>query len=265
LRLQLDGRSCIVTGASRGIGRATAELLSRDRARVMLVARGGDELEQVAERCRALGTDAVAVALDVTAPGAAQQLAERCMRHFGTIDVLVNNAGTSSVADLSELADEDWYAQWKINVIAPMSLTRTVAPIMASAGGGNVVNVCSSAGRRPSGTNAAYSVTKAAELALTKALAREYEAERVRINAVAPGPTASELWLSAGGLLDQVAARDAQSRDDALRAVAERIPVKRFATPEEVAAVIALLCTDDLAPSGAVWPVDGGHVATTIS
>ena len=265
MKLGLDGKACIVTGASRGIGRATAEALCREGARVLLVARAEDELEQAAAACRASGGEAVAVALDVVSSGAAEQLADRCTTEFSRIDVLINNAGTSAVRGLDELTDDDWRAQWQLNVMAPMRLTRVVAPLMAAAGGGTIVNVCSSSGRRPSATNPAYSVTKAAELALTRAQAVEYREQGVRINAVAPGPTTSELWLAPGGLLDQVADQHEVGREEALQAASDRIPLKRYGTVEEVAAVIALLCAGEIAPSGAIWPVDGGHVAGTIS
>jgi 3-oxoacyl-[acyl-carrier protein] reductase len=265
VELGLEGKACIVTGASRGIGRATAEALCSEGARVLLVARGEEEVEQAAAACRALGGEALAVALDVVAPAAAEQLADRCTTEFGRIDVVVNNAGTSAVRGLDELTDDDWRAQWLLNVMAPMRLTHVVAPLMAASGGGAIVNVCSSSGRRPSSTNAAYSVTKAAELALTRELAAQYGEQGVRINAVAPGPTTSELWLAPGGLLDMVAEQQGVPREEALKSASERIPVKRYGTVEEVAAVIVLLCGGELAPSGAIWPVDGGHVPGTIS
>ena len=264
MKLNLDGKACIITGASRGIGRATAEALCGEGARVLLVARG-EEVEDAAAACGAIGGDAVAVTLDVVSPRAADRLADRCIAEFGRIDVLVNNAGTSAVRSLDELTDDDWHVQWQLNVVAPMRLTRVVASLMAASGGGTIVNVCSSSGRRPSSMNAAYSVTKAAELALTRALAAEYGEQGVRINAVAPGPTTSELWLAPGGLLDQVADRQEVARVEALQAASDRIPLKRYGTVEEVAAVIVLLCTGEIAPSGAIWPVDGGHVPGTIS
>ncbi|HMJ97659.1 MAG TPA: SDR family oxidoreductase [Thermoleophilaceae bacterium] len=265
MRLAVDSRACIVTGASRGIGRATAELLCREGAHVLLVARHAEDLDEAVDACRELGGRAVPATLDVTSEGAAEQLADLCAAEFGRIDVLVNNAGTSSVRSLDELTDDDWLAQWEVNVMAPMRLTRAIAPRMVESGGGRIVNVCSSAGRRPSSTNAAYSVTKAAELALTRGLAAEYADQGVRINAVAPGPTASDLWLAPEGLLDQTAGRKGVPRDQALSDAADRIPLKRFGTVEEVASVIALLCSEEVAPSGAIWPVDGGHVSGTIS
>jgi 3-oxoacyl-[acyl-carrier protein] reductase len=265
VRLGFQGKACIVTGASRGIGRATAEIMCQEDARVLLVARGAEDLERTVEDLRATGADAVAATLDVTSATAAEELADLCLSHFGRIDVLVNNAGSSSARGLEELSDDEWRAQWELNVMAPVRLTRVVGARMAASGGGTIVNVGSSAGRRPSSTNAAYSVSKAAELALTQAMASEYAEQGVRINAVAPGPTTSELWLAPGGMLDQAAAKSGSSRDDALRAAGERIPLKRFGTVEEIAAVIALLCSGDAAPPGAIWPVDGGHVPATIS
>jgi 3-oxoacyl-[acyl-carrier protein] reductase len=146
----------------------------------------------------------------------------------------------------------------------PLRLTRVVASMIAAAGG-RIVDVCSSSGRRPSSTNAAYSVTKAAELALTLALAAEYAEQGVQIDAVAPGPTASEIWVAPGGLLDQVADRQGVARDEAMRGTSERIPLKRFGTVGEVCCGIALLCAENIPPSGAIWPLDGSHVSGTIS
>ena len=126
---------------------------------------------------------------------------------FGAVDVLVNGAGTSAVRSLEQLTDEDWQAQWELHVMAPMRLMRAAAPEMASGGWGRIVNVCSSSGKRPSATNMAYSVTKAAQLSLSRAFADMYARDGVLVNAVAPGPIAGDLWLAPGGLADQIAAR----------------------------------------------------------
>jgi 3-oxoacyl-[acyl-carrier protein] reductase len=127
--------------------------------------------------------------------------------------------------------------------MAPMRLMRVIAPRMAEAGGGRIVNVCSSSALRPSRTlDAAYSVTKAAELALSRAFADEFEASQVSVRALTPGPVATELWTSEGGLADQIAARNGKSRDEVVFATHRRSATGRMSTPEEVAAAIALLC-----------------------
>ena len=245
--LGLSGKACVVTGSSSGIGAATVKLLEQEGARVLGVSRGE-------------GFQA-----DVTEPGAAERIVDECERRFGTIDVLVNNAGTSAAKGLLELEDGDWQSQWDLHVMAPMRLMRVAAPRMAQAGGGRIVNVCSSSGKRPSLTNAAYSVTKAAQLSLSRVFADAHATQGVLVNAVAPGGVASPLWLAEGGLADQVAAAKNISREEALEAQASKIPMGRFGTPEEIANIVVVLCSD-LASNvtGAAWSVDGGTVPISI-
>jgi 3-oxoacyl-[acyl-carrier protein] reductase len=142
-----------------------------------------------------------------------------------------------------------------------MRLMRCAAPRMAEAGGGRIVNVTSSAGKRPSLTNAAYSVTKAAQLSLSRVFADSYAADGVLVNAVAPGPVSSDLWIAPGGLADQAAEAKGVSREEALEAQAQKVPLGRFAEPEEIADVVAFLCSDRASTvTGAAWSADGGAV-----
>ncbi|HEX4673132.1 MAG TPA: SDR family oxidoreductase, partial [Solirubrobacteraceae bacterium] len=159
--LGLEGRACAVTGASSGIGRATAVSLAREGAAILLVGRREQPLASVADECRQAGGRVETLALDVTAADAGERVVEALLRNFERIDVLVNNAGTSSIRTLDQLTDEDWQTQWELNVIGPMRLMRAAAPEMADRGWGRIVNVCSSSGKRPSSTNMAYSVAKA--------------------------------------------------------------------------------------------------------
>jgi 3-oxoacyl-[acyl-carrier protein] reductase len=184
---------------------------------------------------------------------------------MGGIDVLVNNAGTSFARPLDELTDDDWTGQWELHVMAPMRLMRAAAPRMAERGGGRIVNVCSSAGKRPSLTNAAYSVTKAAQLSLSRVFADAFASNGVLVNAVAPGPVASPLWLDSGGLADQTSNAKGLSRDEALEAQADKVPLGRFAQPEEIADVIVFLSSARASTvTGAAWSADGGAVAIIV-
>lgn len=265
MNLGLRDRACIVTGASRGIGRATAVALAAEGAGVVVVGRRQETLAETARECLDAGGDAQLLALDVTEPDAGQRLLEACLARFDRIDALVNNAGTSAVRPLEELTDEEWQSQWELHVMAPMRLMRAAAPAMAERGWGRVVNVCSSSGKRPSQTNLAYSVTKAAELSLSRAFADAYAGRGVLINAVAPGPIGSELWLAPGGLADQTAEAQGSTRDEVLEATAKRTPLGRLGTEEEIAAVIAFLCSDAASNvAGAAWSVDGGTVPVII-
>jgi 3-oxoacyl-[acyl-carrier protein] reductase len=245
--LGLEGRACIVTGASRGIGLATARMLADEGASVLSVSRSE-------------GFQA-----DVTEPGAGERIAGECVERFGRLDVLVNNAGTSRVRPLEELTDDDWQEQWELHVMAPLRLMRAAAPRMAEGGDGRIVNVCSSAGKRPSLTNAAYSVTKAAQLSLSRVFADAYAEQGVLVNAVAPGPVESPLWTGEGGLADQVAALRGISPGDALEAQRKKVPLGRFGTEEEIAATIVFLCSARASNvTGAAWSVDGGTVAIIV-
>jgi 3-oxoacyl-[acyl-carrier protein] reductase len=240
--LGIGGRVAVVTGSSRGIGAAVARVLEAEGARVVHVSRGAG--------------------IDVTDPGAAERIAEAA---GAPVDILVNNAGTSFVRSLHDLSDTDWRDQHELHVMAPMRLMRAFAPAMAERGWGRIVNVTSSSGKRPSATNAAYSVSKAAQLSLSRVFADHYAPRNVLVNAIAPGPVGTELWLAEGGLAEQAAAAKGTDRDTALADSAKKIPLGRFATPEEVADVIAFLCSERAATvAGAAWSADGGAVPVII-
>ncbi len=259
--LGLRDRACIVTGASRGIGLAVARRLSAEGARVLLLGRGQAALKAAAAECE----DAHWLSLDVTVPDAGEQAVATCHERFGRLDVLVNNAGMSSVRGIDELDDDEWQAQWEIHVMAPMRLMRAAVPEMARGGWGRVVNVCSSSGKRPGQRNVAYSVTKAAELSLSRAYADAYARRGVLINAVTPGPVASELWLAPGGLADQTVQAQGGSREEVLEAAAAGLPIRRLAGADEIAGVIVFLCSEAASNvAGAAWSVDGGAVPVII-
>ena len=240
--LGISGRTAVVTGASRGIGAAVSALLEAEGARVTGVSRGAG--------------------IDVTAPDAAERIAGLA---GAPVDILVNNAGTSFARGLDELTDEDWNGQWELHVMASMRLMRAFAPGMAERGWGRIVNVASSSGKRPSLTNAAYSVSKASQLSLSRVFADAYAARGVLVNAVAPGAVATGLWMDEGGLADQAAAARGITREQALEAQAGKAPVGRLATEDEIASVVAFLCSERASMvAGAAWSVDGGMVATIL-
>ena len=243
VKLGLEDKACIVTGASRGIGAATARLLEEEGARVLRVSRQAD------------------FECDVTRPDAGERIVAECLERFGRVDVLVNNAGTSRAVPLEELSEDDWREQWELNVMAPMRLMAAAAPRMAEAGEGRIVNVASSSGKRPSPRNAAYSVTKAAELSLSRVFAERWAGSGVNVNAVAPGPVQTPLWLEPGGLADQSAEQAGISREEALEQAAAKIPLGRMGTEDEIAAVVVFLCSAAASNvTGAAWSVDGGAV-----
>jgi 3-oxoacyl-[acyl-carrier protein] reductase len=263
--LGLRDRACIVTGATGGIGRATAVTLAGEGAAVLLVGRRREALADVEAGCRAAGGAVATLELDVTVADAGERVLEACVRSFDRIDALINGAGTSAVRSLEQLTDDDWQQQWELHVLAPMRLMRAVAPAMADRRWGRIVNLCSSSGKRPSGTNMAYSVTKAAQLSLSRAFADQYARRGVLVNAVAPGPVSGELWLAPGGLADQAAEASGTSRDEVLEATASRVPLGRFGDEQEIANVITFLCSEAASNVlGAAWSVDGGAIPVII-
>ena len=201
--------------------------------------------------------------IDVTAADAAERIAERAP---GPVDILVNNAGTSFAKKLDDLTDDDWNGLWELHVMASMRLMRYFAPRMAERGWGRIVNVASSAGKRPSLTNAAYSVTKAAQLSVSRVFADTYAKQGILVNSVSPGATASPLWVADGGLGDQVAAvKGLGSRQDAIDDQASRVPSGRLGEPAEVASVVVFLCSERASDvTGAAWSVDGGTFAAIL-
>lgn len=242
--LGLSGKRCVVTGATKGIGLEVARGLEAEGARVLTVARAG------------AGLDA-----DVTDPAAAAAIVDAARERLGGIDVLVNNAGTSANIPLAELSEADWELQWQLNVRGPERLMAAAAPLMAQGGWGRIVNVASSSGKRSSATNVAYSVTKSAQLALSRAYAEAWAGRGVLVNAVAPGPTATELWTGPEGLAAQAAAARGITREEALAAAAARTPRGALGRPEEIAAVVLFLCSERAANVvGAAWSADGGNV-----
>jgi NAD(P)-dependent dehydrogenase (short-subunit alcohol dehydrogenase family) len=268
--LGLARRACVVTGASRGIGRETARQLCAEGAGVLLVGRHEERLAAAVAEAETAGAEAGgqagALVLDVTAADAGERMLAMATERFGGLDVLVNNAGVASWRDLDDVPDEDWRAQYELSVMAPLRAMRVAAPAMAERGWGRVVNVCSTAGKRPSAAMPEYSVAKAAELSLSRLFADRYAKTGVLVNAICPGPTESEMWMEAGGLLDQ--SRDlsgAGSREEALAEAGSKRPIGRLADPAEIASAIVFLCSERASyVAGAAWSVDGGTVQVII-
>jgi len=248
--LGLSGRVCVVTGSTAGIGRETARLLADEGARVVTSGRSG--APGVGEELH--------VEVDLGRPGGPERLVAEAAA-LAPVDVLVNNVGVAYQRDFLDVTDAQWDELWQLNVMSYVRAIRAVVPSMRERGGGVIVNVSSTAGKRPSGGMPDYSVTKAAVLSLSRLVADLYAGDGIRCNAVAPGPTASEAWLAEGGLADQGAARSGKSRDEILAGVGAGRPLGRLAEPEEIAAVVAFLCSDRSAyVTGAAWSADGGTV-----
>jgi 3-oxoacyl-[acyl-carrier protein] reductase len=257
LELGLADRVCVVTGSTGGIGLSTARLLAGEGARVVVCGRKPERVEAA----RAQSGAAHGVACELAEPAAPGDLIRETTDVLGPVDCLVNNVGLAYQADFDELTDRQWDEIWQLNVMSYVRTVRAVLPAMRERGRGAIVNVSSSAGKRPSIGMPSYSVTKAAVLSLSRLVADLYARDGIRSNAVTPGPTATAAWLSEGGLADQQAERTGKSKDEVLAAVASGRPIGRLAEPDEIAAVIVFLCSDRASyVTGSAWSADGGTV-----
>jgi 3-oxoacyl-[acyl-carrier protein] reductase len=261
LDLGLEDRVCIVTGSTAGIGRETARLLAEEGARVVVNGRDPAGVEGTKSDVGA----ALAVAADLSQPDAPARLVAETERELGRVDCLVNNVGVAFQVGLDEISEEGWEAMWQLNVMSYVRAINAVLPGMRARRFGRIVNVSSTAAKRPSTGMPNYSVTKAAVLSLSRLVADLSAPDGILCNAVAPGPTASPAWLAPGGLADQAAERTGKSREEVLAGVGKGRPLGRLADPEEIAAVIVFLCSDRASyVTGAAWSADGGTVPIII-
>jgi 3-oxoacyl-[acyl-carrier protein] reductase len=250
--LGLRDTVCVVTGSTGGIGLETAKLLAAEGARVVTTGRSGNAPD--------VG-EALHVNADLAAAGEPERLIDETEARLGRVDVLVNNVGVAYQRTFEEVTDAQWDELWHLNVMSYVRAIRAVLPGMKERHAGAIVNVSSTAGKRPSASMPDYSVTKAAVLSLSRLVADVYAKEGIRCNAVTPGPTATEAWLGEGGLADQQAARTGKSRDEVLASVGAGRPLGRLAEPEEIASVIVFLCSERSSyVTGAAWSADGGTV-----
>jgi NAD(P)-dependent dehydrogenase (short-subunit alcohol dehydrogenase family) len=254
MELGLRDRICLVTGSTSGIGRETAGQLAAEGARVATTGRGG---------APGVG-EAVHVAADLSKPGEPERVVAEAAKALGGLDVLVNNVGIARQARFEEVPDDEWDLYWQLNVMSYLRAIRAALPHLRASQHAAIVNVASTAGKRPSTGMPHYTVTKAAVLSLSRLVADLYAKEGIRCNAVAPGPTATGAWLDEGGLADQ-GASGARTREEVLAAVGAGRPLGRLAQPEEIASVILFLCSDRAGyVTGSAWSADGGTVPVII-
>jgi len=248
MELGLSEKVCVVTGSTAGIGLHVARQLQAEGARVVTTGRSAD------------GIGELHVAADITRRDTPDEIMRAATSAFGRVDCLVNNAGGTDIRKLHELTDDDWQASFELNLMSAVRMTRAVLPGMRERGAGAIVNVSSTAGKRPSGGMPDYSVMKAGLLSYSRLVADLYAGDGIRCNAVTPGPTATRAWLDDGGLAAQQG-----NREEVLAKVGSGRPLGRLAEPEEIAAVIVFLLSDRASyVTGAAWSADGGTVPVII-
>src|SRR5438552_7926916 len=241
--LGLADTVCLVTGSTGGIGLGTGKLLRSEGATVRTTGRCGGDIKA-----------------DLSEAGEPQRVVRETIEQHGRLDVLVNNVGYSEIRKLEDVTDDIWQASFEINLMSAVRATRSALPGMRERGAGTIVNVSSTAGKRPSTSMPDYSVMKAAMLSFSRLVADLYAKDGVRCNAVTPGPTATGARLGDGGLAAQQG-----HRDELLAKVGAGRPLGRLAEPEEIAAVIAFLCSPRSSyVTGAAWSADGGTVPIII-
>lgn len=260
--LGLQGRVAVVTGSSRGIGRAVAEALAGEGASVLLCARRAPDLEATVAGLTARGADVAGLALDATAPDAGRRLGAAAEERWGRVDVLVNNAGGGPDGSdhVRDFDAEVWAEVYRRNVLAPLAVTMACLPGMVERGWGRVVNVCSTMARDPDPRFGSYGAAKAALAHATRSLAQAYARQGVLVNAVLPGLTGTEGVLEGYARAGAATGRSPAEIEERMMQL-QPIALGRTGRPEEVASVIAFLCSEQASwMTGGLILVDGGTV-----
>jgi NAD(P)-dependent dehydrogenase (short-subunit alcohol dehydrogenase family) len=239
---QLDGKVALITGASKGIGRVMSQLFAQEGASVICAARSRDLVEETAGLVKAAGGRALAVIGDAAAEGDVKNMVERGVKAFGRLDVLVNNAGDGGPTKrVQDYTTEDWFYTINSCLTSSYLCTRFAVPEMIKAGGGAIVNITSTAGRRGLPFRIGYCSAKAGQLGMTYGMALELAPHNIRVNAIAPGAVA-------GDRIDRVIAGQAEVRgvavDEMRRAFVDRSPLKRMSTADDIATLAVYLCSE---------------------
>ncbi len=258
MKIDLSGKSALVTGASRGIGRAVALALSEVGAAVTVTARSASDLETLVAEITAAGGRALAVPCDLTDPISLQALVSSSLAEFGEPDILVNNAGITQGVKFTEMTPELWQRVQSVNVDSAMRLMQLTVDGMVARGWGRIVNVASIAAKTGLRYSAAYNASKHALLGLTRSVALDYASRNVTVNCVCPGWVQTEMVEQT---LTNIQQKTGRSRDEALKSLVKDVPMGRMISPEEVAALTVFLCSHQAGGiTGQGLNIDGGTV-----
>jgi meso-butanediol dehydrogenase / (S,S)-butanediol dehydrogenase / diacetyl reductase len=256
--MELKGQVAIVTGAGRGIGRATALELARQGADIVIAELDQAGAKRTAEEVGALGRRGVVAPTDVTSRADLRAMVDRAKAEFGRIDILVNNAGIYRAAATLDVTEEHWDAIMTINAKAVFFASQAVLPTMVAQKSGSIVSLASMAGKIGSKTNLPYNASKAAVVSMTKSLALAHAGEGIRVNCVCPGFVETDMW--------KVVSRDqskllGMTAEEFTRQRAATVPLGRMETPQDVAHVVAFLAGPRSGyMTGQALSVDGGLV-----
>lgn len=259
MELGLSGKVALITGGSDGIGRGVAARLAAEGARAAILARREEPLRATAEEiARETGSELLPVVADVTIPEQLEGAVRATLERFGRIDVLVNSAGSSAANYFEEVTDELWHQDLELKLMAAVRLSRLCIPEMRKQGGGRIINITMIGGKQPGAKTVPTSVSRAAGIALTKALSKDYAADNILVNTVCVGIIRSGQWERRFE-----AARDHYADIDAFyRDRSQQVPLRRFGLPQEVGDLVAFLASDRAAYiTGTAINIDGGTSA----
>lgn len=245
----------LITGGSDGLGAATAQKLALEGASVAICARGADKLQAVADGINAAGGKALAVATDVTKTDQLEHLVNQTLEHFGRIDALVNNAGKAAAVPFESVTDELWSEDLDLKFHAALRLSRLVIPYLRAVGGGSIINILATGGKTPGASSMPSSVSRAAGMALMKAMSKDLGKDNIRVNGVLIGFVESDQW-------NRKAAATGQTLEQIYAGLSTSIPLGRVARSEEFADLIVFLVSARAEfISGCAINFDGGMSA----